>query len=186
NVSLKMNDAIYRLESHCVGFGRIQSVIDSEGNTFTSSNLMSDSAVGFSNTVSGNTRIGDFAHSLSRELVVSGRTWDLIKGFRMPSGILGPTVTIQHEDYAIEVDYRLLHCEDLFDVIDREKADYELVKDYLFDVQHWVIDLAKVPDLDLFYVAPGDWLVSERLAKSLLDNQLTGLKLESLDVSRSN
>jgi len=171
----------YRIEPEAGTYGRIHSATDSDGEPIDDPDrqLVPDQC--FSATVSGNTRIGDFAHSISRELVVSRAAWDELNLHRIQAEIASFPVTITHEGLPIHPDYHLILPKKRFDIVDRDQAEIELINGHLFDVHHWVLDPAKTPALDLYYADPGDWIISRALKERIDRLGLTGLRTIELD-----
>lgn len=90
--------------------------------------------------------------------------------------------SIVHEDLVIAEGYHCYHQLQLIDVVDLELSECEFVGETLLDVTRWVVQRQRIPSADIFKANPGEWLVSDRLRRCLIEKAYTGLDFEEVEI----
>ena len=117
----------------------------------------------------------DVLRCAGRNCLFNARTRAIVETFRMQPSVRWVDVDVSFADRACQ--YSALMQGAVYKILDYEKSIYKwLVPNKLVGaVAHWVF--MHEPEFDLFVADNYDWLISERLAKTLLEASVTGLRL---------
>ena len=71
------------------------------------------------------------------------------------------------------------------DILDLTRSEVKFFKSLILSVNKWVAAQNKLPNLDLFYLIPSFWVVSEKLKTEVAKLKYTGCRFDLIEVVKS-
>jgi hypothetical protein len=172
----------------------LQSAVDKRGQTVKESVINGqDSGVFTCRMVRGRWANEAVLKTLGQELLLRKELAQLIcDRLRLPDGLWWhDAIVLSGTDQQLG-DYRLVDPNRIeYDIADREASDLKIVFGAILQIRRLVADRTKVPDFDLFPMAPVDWVATEKARQLLVSANASGMAFEEVlvcepDTNRPN